>query len=800
MIPENAAARRRRIVCLLAVGAFLAVLAGALLEPGRVLAVRDLPQFHLPLRATLARLAVHGLPEWNPWIGPGQPILSDPSYSAFYPPTWLAAVLPPAWSLSVELLLHLALAAAGAFVLARRLGTRSGVAVFAAVAWSGSGVLLSLVEAYNLFGGAAWLAWALVASHALGTAADRDARRRALLGLAAVFTMILLNGEPVTLLCAGLAAGAMAFGQVPAAAVPRRLVGVGAAALLATALAAVQLVPALVRLTESVRGPGLDWTLASGWSLPPARGLELIEPAVFGDPLRSSGGLNFGWGIHDRDYPYVISIYPGLIVLVLGATGLLRGRIRARLAWATMIALGLVLALGRHTPVYGFLFHHVPPFSSLRFPEKFVLLAGAGLVFAAVVELERLLAERETGDRTAADLPIVLAALIAAATGGAALFARAAPAAIDDFVAAHSGLAPLPRSLELARAFFRRESTLALGLALATLAVLVLLRARRPASVVVVSALTLVAAVDLAIHHRPLIQTLPASVYDPPPLARELLAAGRDRIWSSANLDPRPELILRGSDPRSGDFVARIARLDPWIGTEWGLTYVLATDYSLTFTEPLRRAVETARELFRAADWDRLYRLLGAWGVEQAVLRKGPAELAEEARSGRQPIEPARLAPSPFALPVARFAPAAEAFPDARSALAAALADEARFARKEYVVAPRGALPATLDADARVTRFDDRGREVDVAVGTHGPALLVVATTWDRFWSAWADGVRVPVLETAAGYQALPLPAGTREVRLVYRDPWVRVGAATTAATLLAIFVVVRRRKAPDAA
>ncbi len=577
--------------------------------------------------------------------------------------------------------------------------------------------------------------------------------------------MILLNGEPVTLLCAGLAACCLALAQAPASAAPRRLGGVAAAALLAAAIAAVQLVPALHRLGESVRSSGLDWKLASGWSLPPARGLELVEPAVFGDPLRSSGGLNFGWGIHDRDFPYVISIYPGLLVLVLGTTGLLRGRIPARFAWATMIAVGLVLALGRHTPVYGFLFRHVPPFSSLRFPEKFVLLAGAGLVFAAVVELERLLVERERGNRGAADLPIVLAALVALATGAAALFVRAAPATIDDFAAAHSGLPPLPRSLELARAFFRHESVLAFGFALATLAALLLLRARRPTSTAVVSALALVVAVDLTVHHRPLIQTLPASAYDPPPLARQLLAANRTRIWSSANLDTRPELILRGSDPRLGDLLAHIARLDPWIGTRWGLTYVLATDYSLTFTEPLRRAVETARELFRAADWDRLYRLLGAWGVEQAVLRKGPAELAEEARSGRQPIEPARLAPSPFALPVARFAPAAEAFPDARSALAAALADEARFARKEYVVAPRGALPATLDADARVTRFDDRGREVDLAVETHGPALLVVATTWDRFWSARADGVRVPVLETAAGYQAMPLPAGAREVQ-----------------------------------
>jgi hypothetical protein len=302
-------------------------------------------------------------------------------------------------------------------------------------------------------------------------------------------------------------------------------------------------------------------------------------------------------------------------------------------------------------------------------------------------------------------------------------------------------------------------------------------------------------AFDLGVHHRPLLHTVPASDYDPPPIARELQAAGQRRIWSSVNFDQRPELALRGGDERAGDLLTRVARLDPWTGVTWGLTYALTIDYSLTFTRPLRRAVDAARGLFDAADWDRLYRLLGAWGVERAVLRKGPAELAEEARSGQREIPPARLSPSPFALPVARFAPAAESFPDGASALAAALADEARFARREYVVAAADALPRTLDADARVTRFDDRGRRIDLDVENHGPALLVVATTWDRFWSARADGAPVPVLETGAGYLAIPVPAGTGRVRLVYRDPWVRVGAAASAVALLGLGVVARRRR-----
>src|SRR4029079_1553618 len=76
---------------------------------------------------------------------------SNPSYAAFYPPSWLALALPPAYALDWLVVGHAALAFAGAWCLVRRLGGGRAAAALAALAWSGGGAALSLVSALTLF-------------------------------------------------------------------------------------------------------------------------------------------------------------------------------------------------------------------------------------------------------------------------------------------------------------------------------------------------------------------------------------------------------------------------------------------------------------------------------------------------------------------------------------------------------------------------------------------------------------------------------------------------------------------------
>ena len=65
------------------------------------------------------------------------------------------------------------------------------------------------------------------------------------------------------------------------------------------------------------------------------------------------------------------------------------------------------------------------------------------------------------------------------------------------------------------------------------------------------------------------------------------------------------------------------------------------------------------------------------------------------------------------------------------------------------------------------------------------PAMVVVAQTFYHPWHAYVDGRRVPLWEANYAFQALQVPAGHHEVKLVYEDRMFETGAIISLATLL---------------
>lgn len=793
--------RLARALPALLLAAQLAAVFGALLDPGRALATRDLPQFHLPLRASLAAAlgaGAEGVPEWNPAIQGGQPLASDPSYSLFYPPTWLVLLRPAPEALGWIVLLHVALAAAGAYRLTRRLGCRPESALLAASGFAGGGAFVSLVHAYTLLPATAWLPWAIDAADRARLAPDWRAACRPVAATAAVIALVALNGEPATLLATALAVVATATLGRPVR--PLRALAAGA---LAIALAAIQLLPALARLAASARGDGLELERAARWSMSPLRLAELVLPRLFGDPARLDEGLYFGWGIHDLDYPYLLLLTPGLALVVIGFAALATRPLPRRALWATLLLGGVLLALGRHTPLFALAAEVVPGLAAVRYPEKFFLLTHAALAFAGALGWERLLAARARGERSEAELPLALAALALALATAFAAAVHLAPERVEDFVVAHAGLAPTAEALARAVDLYRADARAALAIALGLTALLGALRAsaRLPARAALLAAWGLLAAELLRLTPG-LVGTLPAAVYrEPPALARALVARAPLRLWSSADVDLRPELVLRGDGRPPNSQRARIERLDPSVGVLWGFRYALSVDFALTLTPPARRARLELERLWRERRRDLVHRLLGAWSVDTILVRRGPRELFLASRAGEEtPLLPATLAANPRALPWARTVPVASLHPDGDAALAAAIATGLPLGEREFLVTGERGAELRFDPAARVVAAREAGDRIEVEVAARGPALLVVATTHDPGWSAARGGEALSVLQSGAGYLAVPLPPGGGTVRLVYRDPWLRPGAAVSGAALVALLGLAFARRRPKPA
>jgi hypothetical protein len=767
-----------------------------LLSPARALANRDIPLFHLPLRSAFRELAAFGLPTWNPWLHGGQPLLSNPSYAAFYPPSWLVLAVPPYYALSLLTLLHGAIAFAGAWKLARHLGGTRGTAALAGVGYVGCGAYLSLLSAFTLFCSMAWFPWVLLwADRSLRapTEEGRAAWLRPALLAGGALALQLLNGEPSTVVMSCL--GVLALAASAAARRPAATLRAAVPVLFAVALAAVQLLPTLGRLADSPR-KDLSSTAATLWSMPPARLAEIVLPRFFGDPTRNLEGVYFGWKLEDRDYPYVESIYPGLLLAVLGAAALIRWRIPRRAAWALAFLGGIFLALGRHNPVYEALRRAVPLLAVLRFPEKFAVLAILGLMLAGVLGWQWLLDEREAGRPDVADLPLALAgvALLTALLFVSLLLWM--PRAAFWLIAAHGAPDLGARGTATAVAYLRTESCTAAATAVAVVALLALCRWRRPSRRLLEVAAVGLLAVDLWHYGHGLIRTLPATAYTvPPPLAAAILPA-EDRVFVQPPPPGAPEIVpRRWGDPRT--LIARtyLARLEPYSGLLWHLPYAFNTDFDLMLTGWGRQA-----QRILDAEWSQpqmAYRYLGVWNVGTLLL-KVPGS---PGMSG-DPTATIHRVTNTYLLPRFRFVPRVSFHPDAAGTLSSARILSWQVSRHEQALRPGGpAETVAFRQPPRLLDFADEGGRIGLRYqAPPGGGFFVAAMTFDDGWRATLDGAPLPLYPTAACQIGVRLPEGDHRLELLYRERLLVPGALVTLLALVAggaLLATVGRRRLP---
>jgi hypothetical protein len=774
---------------LLLAAAWVASLLAPVLSPRWALANRDIALFHFPLRFAFRELAAFGLPLWNPWLHGGQPLLSNPSYGTFYPPSWLIFAVPPHYAMSLLAMLHVALAFAGAWRLARRLGCGRGAAALAGIGYSGCGAYFAQLSAFTMLLGFAWLPWLLAWADAALRAPQGERWWRPAVLAGGILALQLLNGEPAAVFMSGLALlalAASAAGRQPGT-WPRLRRALRALVPLAfgLALAAVQLVPTLGRMADSPRRT-LDAEQALSWSMRPQRLVEAVLPRFYGDPARVSEGLFFGGEISDGHYPYVESIYPGLLLAVLGAAALLRSRIPRRAAWALVLGAGVFLALGRHNPLYAGVRRAVPLLAILRYPERFVILAILALVLAGALGWQWLLDERQAGRPAAANLPLALSlAVLAAATVLAAVFLWVPEIAspvlriAGEPYLSHRGTA-LP--------YLRGESWAAVATAAAVAALLGLCRWPRPQRRWLSALAILLLAVDLWHYGHRLVRRVPATLYQvPPPLAASLLPA-RDRVLATPEAGPdlSPPKVAHQADRTS----LVIARLTPYGGLLWRIPYAFDVDFDLMLTNWAQASDEILQHEW--LDPARSFRYLGAWNVRTVLTAR---RVADQPPAGSDPVllGLSRLE-NTHVLPRFRFVPRVTFHPDLTAAVAAARGASWAVGREEHGVR-QGLLPRSLiyTRPPQLLESTDEGKRIRLHYRAAEGAFFVAAMTFDEGWRARIDGAPVAVYPTAACQLGVELPPGEHRLLLEYRDPFVPVGAAISLFALLLGALVYRR-------
>lgn len=376
--------RNKLIPWLIVAGAPL-VLFGPMLVRGEVLFWGTPMLQFVPWRQLAFEMLSEGvLPLWNSSLGMGAPLLANYQLGLLYPPNWLLFVTGAAWGHALLMMLHLILGGWGMIALARKLGLGPLGQTTAGLAFSLSGYLVARAWFISIDSAVAWLPWIILAVDMLvdelinGHDRKRIARSMTILGF--LFALQWLAGHAQMAWYTLLGAGAWLLWRAISTKKHRLALSAMLAFLgstvLAFALAAVQLLPTLEYTFQSQRSGGIDPELALTYSFWPWRILGLLLPDLFGNPAH---GNYWGYGNYWEDAIY-IGVLP--ICVALSAAWLaIRKRSQYNNLGRFLVALSIgaiLLALGRNTFIYPFLFRHVPTFDLFQAPTRWNLL----LVFA----------------------------------------------------------------------------------------------------------------------------------------------------------------------------------------------------------------------------------------------------------------------------------------------------------------------------------------------------------------------------------------------------------------------------------
>jgi hypothetical protein len=740
---------------------------------------RDMLHYHFPGRKILREVVLGGhFPYWNPWISAGQPMAANPAHQVFYPLNWLILLPDYLHALQLLPLLHLVIATLAMFALLRSMELGRPAAALGALSFGIGGLLCSMLSLFPFLFTVAWLPLTcLFTRRALLRRSGRDGV------LATLFLGLqLLAGEPTTILQTGVLLGMYAVyrgvkDERTRAGFARRLATVGAISIGACLVAAVLVIPMIDHFRDTSRARGIDYEAVSHWSMPLMRVAELVYPTIFGrDGIRDESHY---WAAERMRVPFYLSIYSGLLLTVMAAAGVL-ARSRGSGLVLIVAAISIAGAMGDHTPLLRILYD-AGIATTLRYPEKLVLMLVFTIIVFGAQSLDRLLA----GDARVRRMALTFAAITTGFAAAAALFSRtAAYEPVFRRVWSLPPARPLGEMLPLSQQGWLTAAAYG-ALLLLLLASVHSLHPRLWSGLAMAFVI-----VDLGAIAAEVAPRMPMSFYRDAPAVVRQFPRERDgfRIfhmaqWAISSRAPNPYL-----QPGPDLYWVTRNSIPPLLPAAYGLRTAMEIDYDGTEL--------TASSDFTQAAWMLQLKKPDEWlsisaamsNIRYLAVYRPYNEALAMAGGVLRDAQPVKFVEGP---PYPRYYFASEMAVGRRWEEFVAKLGAGHFSREVAFVA-EGAFAPARGVVRGVSEWTN-GARIDVEAA--GRAFLVMSVTPHKYWQVTIDGRPVEPVVTNIGYQGVAVPGGRHVVEMRYSNPLIAAGAAISVATLLALAYVFCRMR-----
>lgn len=730
----------------------------------------------------------HTFPLWNPYVFGGLPFVDAMHGDIFYPTTVLKFVMPVHRAMGWKIVLHVFLAGVVTYGWLRHLRISRPIAVFGGITYMLAPVMVTLVYP----GQDGKLFVTALTPLALWTT-DWAVTRGGLLRFAMLAVVVALLVFTAHMQLAYYATWALValvvFRLVQARRegqghvwLARRFGGFALAGIVgALLIGAVQLWTPLLYLTKysqrvekTIEAEAESaYARATSWSLHPEEALSLVVPEFIGvnfQPLEAGERpVQTYWG---RNPFKLNNEYGGLIPLLLLPLAFITRRRRGEVWLFTGIAAAsLIYALGATTPLFQLFYWLIPGVKLFRAPSSIMFVFAIAVVTAAALGLEG--ARQSESDADGAEVGKKAGTYLWAAAGAFLVLALLGSTGvlIDIWRAIiYSNIAP-PKLAALQA----NLPNIKLGLWLSFLLAGLLAGAwqlRRRGSLPQAGFIAVVALL---------------SIFDLMRVDPQFI-----RVVNPASYFPRDDTTEFLIEKRRTEDVFRVFALPnaPYQPNHFAL-YGLE-ELAGHHGNELGRYMEMIAPERLQAEGLRMFRLLNVRYIVSGAPIRAPG-LREVFEGQRSTVYELRgTGPRAFLVSGAEVVPDSLALDRLLSASFVPWETAILDSALEYPLEP--------GAEGQVRWLEWGVNSQALEVEASGPALLVISDNYYPAWRATVDGKLVPVLRADYSLRAVPVPAGSHEVRFEYYSPlfqaavWTSLLSTLLVAGLIGASVYRRRR------
>lgn len=737
---------------------------------------RDLGNYFYPLRFALFKAYQSGdLPLWDRHFAMGFPILAAFQTGIFYPPHFFLMILPFFAAIRAIFVVHFLIAVSGAYALFRHWRYPPYLSILGASLFTFGGAIVSLTNLLNHFQTAVWLPWLILSwENTLRVTSWRN-----FLVFALLAALQLLAGSPeLFFMSMGLVLlDGLRLSNLEPDISYKRIIGIFLMGnLLVVALTMAQLLPTAELFLQSRRQQPMHPEEALYWSLEPMSLLNLFF-------LDKEIDLNVSIGTRlffAREAAFFISYYLGGISLLGICLWCCSSSRREKIVVVGLVSISITLALGRYTPVYPFLFAHVPLIGNIRFPEKFFFITYVLLLFAATRGIGDLVLRQERS----INAPVIVLTSVCLIWLGLYLYLRLNSDVLANLVSAKSNISALSgthtKAIASLLANVERQLALSVGFSL----LLVLAKARMIRLSVCGILLVLSVYVDLASAHRSFLLPLHPAFVDESPGVLPRPDSEPNRIFyypPVQNLHPSFVSVLGRPTFKEAQALS-FQNLLPNAGILYGFDYMQEMD--ALGRQPYTNFLFFANRL----DFPRQLQLLRTFNVKylmtlRPVPEKGVTLIDEFPRyfSWLYKVENS----------VARAYLVNQTVVEANSdeilkRLSSLSFDPTRIVVLDEELAIERRQP--LISTATILRYENQ--TVTIQTTSNNSAILVLTDSHYPDWKAYVDGKEEAIRRANLFFRAVPVPAGNHTVEFRYEPRSFKVGGIVSLLTVALVTII----------